>query len=67
MAEVALTPVEATMAVTVVEEVDGLAAMAEEAEAEAEMAAAVEVEVEEAVGEEVEGVADEEEVKWIKW
>jgi len=45
------------MAVTVVEEVDGLAVMAEaEAEAEAEMAAAVEVE----------GVADEEEVKWVK-
>ena len=61
MAEVALTPVEATMAVMVVEEVDGLAAMVEaEAEAEAEM-------VEEAVGEEVEGVADEEEVKWVKW
>lgn len=45
------------MAVTVVEEVDGLAVMAEaEAGAEAEMAAAVEVE----------GVADEEEVKWVK-
>ena len=39
-------------------EVDGLAAMA------AAMAAAVEVE--EAMGEGVEGVADEEEVKWVK-
>ena len=61
MAEVALTLAEATMAVTVAEEVGGLAAMVE---AEAEMAAVVEVE---AMGEEVEGVADEEEVKWVKW
>ena len=60
MAEVALTPVEATMAVMVVEEVDGLAAMVE-AEAEAE------AEVEMAEVEEAEGVADEEEVKWVKW
>ena len=50
------------MAVTVAEEVGGLAAMVE---AEAEMAAVVEVEG--AMGEEVEGVADEEEVKWVKW
>ena len=55
MAEVALTLAEATMAVTVAEEVGGLAAMVE---AEAEMAAAVV---------EVEGVANEEEVKWVKW